>query len=203
MWGKIRDTHQSPDLIMCTSKRNILGGIWVHPRHLNPDRPSQWRGRVLAVHFSDPTLLAVRSESGPCSRGPRRWFPRETCESPLSLPLTLMCGPASTGSQLSGTNGTWRSGAVWDGQGGAVVPPVVLLPPQGQNRLFTLLVVLPLQSRTRVATGEATPYAGLQRRRGRPALACFGRGMRRAAAPPTPTQISSPPFLLLLPSMEP
>jgi hypothetical protein len=43
-----------------------------------------------------------------------------------------------------------------------VAAPVVLHARQGQNRLFTSFVVLRLHARTRVATGEAPPYALLQ-----------------------------------------
>jgi hypothetical protein len=57
------------------------------------------------VHFPDPSLLAVRSESVPYSRGPRRPFCGQALEGPLSLPLSLMCGPALNGTRLSATDG--------------------------------------------------------------------------------------------------
>jgi hypothetical protein len=44
------------------SKRNILGGIWVHPQHLNLDRSFLVHGRLLAVHFQDRVIRAVRLE---------------------------------------------------------------------------------------------------------------------------------------------
>jgi hypothetical protein len=63
------------------------------------------------VHFPDPLIVAVGSASARCSHGPRCLFSGGRCVSTLILPLPLMCGPASTGSRLSETKGTWRSGA--------------------------------------------------------------------------------------------
>jgi hypothetical protein len=63
------------------SRRNRRGGILVHPRHKNPDRPFHLRGKSLAVRFLDRAIRAVGSASGYCSRGPRRPF----LETPLRL----------------------------------------------------------------------------------------------------------------------
>jgi hypothetical protein len=81
-----------------TSKRNIGGGIWVHPLTVNPGCPFLWRGSSSVIRFPDPAIMTVRSGSGRCSPGLRRLFPGWCCESPLILPLLLMCGPASIGS---------------------------------------------------------------------------------------------------------
>jgi hypothetical protein len=86
-------------------------GHHIHPHHVNPDRSFWWCGRLSIVRFPDPLIVAVGSASARCSRGPRRPFSGGRCESPLILPLPLMCGPAFTGSCLSETKATWRSGA--------------------------------------------------------------------------------------------
>jgi hypothetical protein len=56
------------------SRRNRRGGILVHPRHKNPDRPFQLRGKSLAVRFSDRALRTVGSAFCPYSHGPNRSF---------------------------------------------------------------------------------------------------------------------------------
>jgi hypothetical protein len=64
------------------------------------------------VRFPDPLIVAVGSKPVPYSRGPSRPFRGQALEGPLSLPMSLMCGPASPGSRLSGTAGTcsYRAG---------------------------------------------------------------------------------------------
>jgi hypothetical protein len=56
------------------SRRNILGGILVHPHTQNPGRRILLRGRALAVRFSDRALPAVRSAFWLYARGPNRPF---------------------------------------------------------------------------------------------------------------------------------
>jgi hypothetical protein len=74
-------------------KNNIPRGIWVHPEHVDPDRPFQLRGRVLDVRFSDRAISAVRSVSDSCSHGPNRPF----LNSLGAQRISLICGPASSG----------------------------------------------------------------------------------------------------------
>jgi hypothetical protein len=114
------------------SKRNILGEIWVHPEHVDPDRPFHLRGKSVAVCFPDRALPTVGSAFCPYSHGPIRPFldsPR-TLAYPTDLWACFERDPVI--SELGYVMVWWfvkRTG--WHGDS-----TVILLARKGQKRLF-------------------------------------------------------------------
>jgi hypothetical protein len=134
VWVRVELLHQniSYPCIHLHINKNIPGGNPGHPHHLNPNRSFLLRGHLLAVHFQDQAIRAVRSATWHCSRGPNRPFLHSSLTSSCFTDLWACIERGPVVSDLGYVAVRWcMQRAGWCGGS-----TVVFLARQGQNRNF-------------------------------------------------------------------